>query len=119
MARHLAAHIPGARLTELPGNDHVTYVNGDQIIDEVEEFLPGPRHEVETDQVATELNAALAEFKRLAADGPTDEEFDAVATKLEAFIARHGHARVLEIVKETVELPFGADEQEDEEAASA
>ena len=28
------------------------------------------------------------------------EEFDAVATKLEAFIARHGHVRVLEIVKD-------------------
>ena len=28
------------------------------------------------------------------------EEFDAVAAKLEAFIARHGQVRVLEIVKD-------------------
>jgi class 3 adenylate cyclase len=49
--RYLTAHIPGARLTELPGDDHVPYANSDQIIDEVEEFLTGTRHEAEIDRV--------------------------------------------------------------------
>jgi class 3 adenylate cyclase len=50
-ARYLAAYIPGARLTELPGDDHLPYVNGDQIIDEVEEFLTGTRPEADIDRV--------------------------------------------------------------------
>jgi len=49
--RYLTAHIPGARLAELPGDDHVPYSNSDQIIDEVEEFLTGTRHEAEIDRV--------------------------------------------------------------------
>jgi hypothetical protein len=43
-------------------------------------------------------NAQAVEI--LLAGRVSTEEFDAVATKLEAFIARHGHARVLEIVKD-------------------
>jgi class 3 adenylate cyclase len=44
MARHLAEHIPGARLVELDGPDHLPMV-GDQeaLLDEVEEFLVGSR----------------------------------------------------------------------------
>jgi pimeloyl-ACP methyl ester carboxylesterase len=49
--RYLAKHIPGARLAELPGDDHVFVFNGDQITDEVEEFLTGTRHETEVDRV--------------------------------------------------------------------
>jgi class 3 adenylate cyclase len=49
--RYLAKHIPGARLAELPGDDHVFAFNGDQITDEVEEFLTGTRHEAEVDRV--------------------------------------------------------------------
>ena len=49
--RFLTAHIPGARLAELPGDDHVPYSNSDQIIDEVEEFLTGTRHQTEIDRV--------------------------------------------------------------------
>jgi class 3 adenylate cyclase len=50
--RYLAEHIPGARYVELPGRDHV-FVVGDQdsIVDEVEEFLTGERHEREPDRV--------------------------------------------------------------------
>ena len=43
-------------------------------------------------------NAQAVEI--LLAGRVSTEEFDVVATKLEAFIARHGHARVLEIVKD-------------------
>jgi class 3 adenylate cyclase len=68
-ARYLAAHIAGARLTELPGDDHVTYVNGDQIIDEVEEFLTGTRHEVEIDRVlATVLFTDIVDSTERAAE---------------------------------------------------
>ena len=42
--RFLARHIPGARLIELPGVDHLPWV-GDQnaVLDEVQEFLTGVR----------------------------------------------------------------------------
>jgi class 3 adenylate cyclase len=51
-ARYLADRIRGARLAELPGDDHLPFV-GDQdaILDEIEEFLTGVRRGVETDRV--------------------------------------------------------------------
>jgi len=43
-AQYLATHIPGARLVELTGIDHLPYVgDSDAILDEVEEFLTGVR----------------------------------------------------------------------------
>ncbi len=43
--RYLAQNIPGAKLVELPGEDHLPFV-GDQdaILDEIEDFLAGVRH---------------------------------------------------------------------------
>jgi class 3 adenylate cyclase/pimeloyl-ACP methyl ester carboxylesterase len=43
-SRYLGAHIPGAKVVELPGNDYFPYL-GDQdaILDEIEEFLTGVR----------------------------------------------------------------------------
>ena len=43
--RYLASRIPGARMVELPGEDHLPFV-GDQdaLLDEVEDFLTGSRH---------------------------------------------------------------------------
>jgi class 3 adenylate cyclase/pimeloyl-ACP methyl ester carboxylesterase len=43
-SRDLGAHIPGAKVVELPGNDYFPYL-GDQdaILDEIEEFLTGVR----------------------------------------------------------------------------
>ncbi len=49
-SRHLAEHIPGARLVELPGVDHIGWIGDqDSILDEIEEFLVGSRraHEPE------------------------------------------------------------------------
>lgn len=51
--RDVAAHIPGARLMEFPGIDHLLCVgeSADEISDAVEEFLTGSRPPVATDRV--------------------------------------------------------------------
>ena len=41
--RYIAAHIPGARFVELPGDTHVPFWEPDDVIDEIEEFLTGVR----------------------------------------------------------------------------
>jgi class 3 adenylate cyclase len=51
-AEYLAAHIPGARLVELAGVDHLPYVgDSDAILDEVQEFLTGVRPPPDHDRV--------------------------------------------------------------------
>jgi class 3 adenylate cyclase len=49
----VAAHIPGARLVEFPGIDHIYFVgeNTDEISDVIEEFLTGSRAPVPVDRV--------------------------------------------------------------------
>src|SRR5207248_2649740 len=42
-ARWLAQHIGGAKYVELPGEDHVPWVDGDEIVAEIQEFLTGVR----------------------------------------------------------------------------
>ena len=49
--RYLAARIPGARFVELAGDDHVPFVEPDQVLDEVEEFLTGVRPAPVSDRV--------------------------------------------------------------------
>ena len=52
--RYLAEHIPGARMVELPGSDHVSWAGDvDGPLDEIEEFITGVRPErlVEPDRV--------------------------------------------------------------------
>jgi class 3 adenylate cyclase len=49
--RYIAEHIAGARFVELPGDDHVPWIDADQIIDEVEEFLTGQRRTPESDRI--------------------------------------------------------------------
>jgi DNA-binding SARP family transcriptional activator/pimeloyl-ACP methyl ester carboxylesterase len=39
--RYIAERIPGARFVALAGNDHVPWVDADQVVDEVQEFLTG------------------------------------------------------------------------------
>jgi pimeloyl-ACP methyl ester carboxylesterase len=42
--RYLAEHIPGAKLVELPGDDHISWAgDGDRVIDEIQEFMTGVR----------------------------------------------------------------------------
>jgi class 3 adenylate cyclase/pimeloyl-ACP methyl ester carboxylesterase len=50
-ARHAAERIAGAKYVELPGNDHFPWAGDDAVIDEIEEFLTGARHAVESDRV--------------------------------------------------------------------
>jgi class 3 adenylate cyclase len=51
-ASYLADHIPGSKLVELPGVDHLPYVgDSDAILDEVQEFLTGVRPPPEHDRV--------------------------------------------------------------------
>ena len=51
-SRYMAERIPGAKLVEFPGDDHLWWF-GDQdaIVDEIEEFLTGARHAPEPDRV--------------------------------------------------------------------
>ena len=51
-SRYMASRIPGARLVELEGNDHVPWVGDRQaLVHEIEEFLTGMRHVHEPDRV--------------------------------------------------------------------
>ena len=73
--RFVAQRIPGAKLLELAGDDHVLWVgDADVIADEIEEFLTGVRHAPEPDRVlatvmftdivgATEHAAALGDHR--------------------------------------------------------
>jgi class 3 adenylate cyclase len=95
--RYLADHISDARYVELPGDDHVPYA-GDQdaIVDEIEEFLTGNRHEPDANRVlatvvftdivgSTDLAAAMGDrrWKDL-----LDEHDRAVRRQLERFRGR-------------------------------
>jgi class 3 adenylate cyclase len=53
--RYIATRIPGARFVELAGDDHVPWIDADQVVDEVEEFLTGRRPEPHPDRVLTTL----------------------------------------------------------------
>ena len=60
-ARYMAQNIPGAKLVELPGEDHVAFLGDqDSILDEIEQFLTGRRHVHEPERVlATVLFADI------------------------------------------------------------
>jgi class 3 adenylate cyclase len=68
--RYLAAHIPGAKFVELPGEDHLPWVGDqDSVLGEVEEFLTGVRHDPEVDRVlATVLFGDMVQSTERAAE---------------------------------------------------
>jgi pimeloyl-ACP methyl ester carboxylesterase/class 3 adenylate cyclase len=49
--RYIAEHIPGATYVELPGVDHIPWVNGDDILAEIESFVTGERPLIEPDRM--------------------------------------------------------------------
>jgi pimeloyl-ACP methyl ester carboxylesterase len=69
-ARYLAERIPGAKMVELPGIDHLPFVgNGEEILDEIEEFVTGTRRGVEPDRVlATVMFTDIVDSTRRAAE---------------------------------------------------
>lgn len=72
--RELAAGIPGARLVEIPGIDHLPWLDtGDRILAEMEEFLTGSRSAVDVDRVlATVVFTDIVDStKRADASGDT------------------------------------------------
>ena len=51
-ARYMASRIPGAKLVELPGIDHMPWIGYlDAIVQETAEFLTGSRHAIEAERV--------------------------------------------------------------------
>ena len=80
----MAERIPGARLIELPGDDHLPFVGDqDQILDEVEGFLTGFRPGEDSARVlATVLSGRLEPRNGLPAGAPPP-------ARLVAVVARH------------------------------
>ena len=68
-SRYLAGRIPGAKLVELPGSDHLIWAgDSDAVVDEIEEFLTGSRHLAEPTRVlATVLFTDVVDSTRRAA----------------------------------------------------
>jgi class 3 adenylate cyclase len=70
-SRLLAERIPGARLFEVPGRDHLPYVgdNADDIVDEIQEFVTGSRGAIEPDRVlATVMFTDILDSTKRASD---------------------------------------------------
>ena len=68
--RYLAEHIPGAKLVELGGQDHLWWVSEtDTIVNEIQEFLTGERQSIETDRIlATVLFTDIVDSTKRAAE---------------------------------------------------
>lgn len=67
--RYLAEHIPGAKYVELPGDDHLPWVNGDDILAEIQEFVTGSRPPLVADRILTTvLFSDIVDSTRLAAE---------------------------------------------------
>jgi class 3 adenylate cyclase/pimeloyl-ACP methyl ester carboxylesterase len=68
--RYLAQHIPGARLVELDGDDHLWWVgNSDAIVSEIIEFLTGEPQMSEPDRIlSTVLFTDIVDSTKRAAD---------------------------------------------------
>jgi len=50
-ARWLARNIEGAHYVELPGENHIHFIDGDDILDEIQEFLTGVREPATPDRM--------------------------------------------------------------------
>jgi len=67
--RYLAEHIPGARFAPLPGTDHLWWIDGNDILDEIEAFLTGTPARREPDRLlATVMFTDIVDSTRRAAE---------------------------------------------------
>ena len=68
--RYMAEHIPGARLLEQPGEDHLPWLgDADGVLDAIEEFVTGSRHHVDEERIlATVLFTDIVDSTRRAAE---------------------------------------------------
>lgn len=67
--RYIADRIPGARFVLLEGEDHVPFIDPDQIVDEIEEFVTGVRPLPEHDrQLATVVFTDIVRSTETAAE---------------------------------------------------
>ncbi|SAK84014.1 Alpha/beta hydrolase family protein [Caballeronia catudaia] len=85
--RYMADLIPGAKLVELNGIDHIPWGdNGDAILEEIEDFLTGVRHSSEYDRVL-----ATVLFTDIASGGPLIGNVDIAASGISCFWQHREH----------------------------
>jgi class 3 adenylate cyclase len=86
--RYLAEHIPGARYVALPGVDHLWWIDGDAIVDELESFVTGAQARRETDRLlATVMFTDIVESTRRAAE-LGDARWRALAERHDSLVRR-------------------------------
>jgi class 3 adenylate cyclase len=93
-ARYMARCIPGAKLVELPGEDHAPWFGDrDAVLDEVEQFLTGSRHAHQPERVlATVLFADIVGSTERAAalgDHPWRELLEAFYAKVREVLQQY------------------------------
>jgi class 3 adenylate cyclase/pimeloyl-ACP methyl ester carboxylesterase len=88
-SRYMGAHIPGAKVVELPGNEYFPHL-GDQdaILDEIEEFLTGvrPVHALDRALATVLFTDIVSSTERAAALG--DDAWTHVLDRHDALVAR-------------------------------
>jgi pimeloyl-ACP methyl ester carboxylesterase len=95
-ARYMAKRIPGARLVEFPGEDHIYTGDLGPMLDTIEEFLTGHRYTPETQRVLTTVlftdivgsTARIAEIGDRQWRGLLDRHDSAVRRQIERFRGR-------------------------------
>jgi class 3 adenylate cyclase len=87
--RYLARHIPGARLVEVPGEDHFPWVGDTEaILGEVEHFVTGARRGAEPDRIlATVLFTDIVDSTRHVAERG-DRDWRELLTQFQAATRR-------------------------------
>ena len=98
MGRYVADHIPQARYVEIDGIDHLWFTeHGDEVVDEIEEFLTGGRTAADPDRrLATVLFTDIV--------GSTAQAAELGDTRWRALLDRHDQILRAEIIR------FGGEE---------
>ncbi len=86
-SRYLAERIPGAELVELPGNDHAPWVDPDQIVEPIAEFLHRVWEERAWEQ--TEIDRVLATVLFTDIVGSTEKAVELGDREWHELVERH------------------------------